>query len=180
MTRDLAVQASTTSMTPRAVINYIHGDPADEKYNSKRKRQRLLRTASVRKRISSVQHDLPDGRMHPIDDTITFLLINANWVLQPHEDTLIPILGISRFNVRRVLIDPSSSADLLQMSVNRKMGFPPSALENPGWLLSEFNGATTTFLGNVVLLIQVGPITLNVQFSVVENLSHFNDIMGRA
>ena len=77
-TRDLVVQASTNSMIPRAVINYIHGDPADEKYNSKRKRQRLLRTTFVRKHISSVQHDLPDGRMHPIDDTITFLLINAN------------------------------------------------------------------------------------------------------
>lgn len=167
-------------MTPRVVINYIHGDPADEKYNFKRKRQRLLRTASVRKRISFVQHDLPDGKMYPIDDTITFLLINANCVLQPHEDTLIPILGISGFNVRRVLIDPSSLTDLLQMSINRKMGFPPSVLENLGWLLSEFNGATTIFLGNVVLLIQVGSVTLNVQFSVVENLSPFNNIMGRA
>ena len=34
-TRDLATQAPTTSVTLRVVINYIHGGPVDEKYNSK-------------------------------------------------------------------------------------------------------------------------------------------------
>ena len=36
-----------------------------------------------------------------------------------------------------------------------------------------------TSLGDVVLLVQAGPITLNVRFSVVEDLSPFNAIMGR-
>ena len=35
MTRDLATQVPTTSTTPKDVINYIHGGPVDEKYNSK-------------------------------------------------------------------------------------------------------------------------------------------------
>ena len=61
MTRDLATQAPTTSTTPRDVINYIHGGPVDEKYNSKHKRQRLLRVASVRKQVSSIQHSLLGG-----------------------------------------------------------------------------------------------------------------------
>ena len=60
------------------------------------------------------------------------------------------------------------------------MGLPPSALENPGWILSRFNGAMTISLGDVVLPIQVGPITQNVQFSVVEELSPFKAIMGCA
>ena len=37
----------------------------------------------------------------------------------------------------------------------------------------------TTSLGDVVLPVQVGPIILNVQFSVVEDLSPFNAILGR-
>lgn len=78
------------------------------------------------------------------------------------------------------MIDPSSSVDLLQMSAYKQMSFPPSALENLGRLLSGFNGATMISQGDVVLLVQVGPITLNVQFSVVENLSTFNTIMGHA
>ena len=52
---------SRTSGTPRApifprvVINYIHGGPLDEEYDSKRKRQRLLRAASVHERVNSIQ-----------------------------------------------------------------------------------------------------------------------------
>ena len=42
-TRDLITQVPKTSIAPRAVINYIHGGPVDKKYNSKEKRQRLLR-----------------------------------------------------------------------------------------------------------------------------------------
>ena len=60
------------------------------------------------------------------------------------------------------------------------MSYSPSALENLGRLLFEFNGATTTSQGDVVLPVQVGLVTLNVQFSMVEDLSHFNAIMGRA
>ncbi|RVW60197.1 hypothetical protein CK203_088204 [Vitis vinifera] len=52
-------------------------------------------------------------------------------------------------------------------------------LENPRHLLSEFNGATTTSLGDVVLLIQVDPITLSVWVLVVDDLSPYNDIIGR-
>lgn len=70
--------------------------------------------------------------MHPIDDTVTFPPINASWVLQPHEDVLFLTLGMSGFNVRRVLIDPSSSVDLLQMLAYKQMGYSPSTLENPG------------------------------------------------
>ena len=59
------------------------------------------------------------------------------------------------------------------------MGFILSSLENSGQILSRFNGASTTFLGDIVLPIQVGPITLNVQLSMVEDLFPFNAILGR-
>ena len=51
--------------------------------------------------------------MRPIDDTITFSLVDANRVLQPHEDALVLILGVGRFDVRRVMIDLGSLTDLL-------------------------------------------------------------------
>ena len=59
------------------------------------------------------------------------------------------------------------------------MGLELSDLENSGRILSRFNGAAITSLGDVVLLVQVGPIILNVQFSVVEDLSPFNAILRR-
>ena len=60
------------------------------------------------------------------------------------------------------------------------MGIELSGLENPGRILSGFNGAATTSLGDVVLPVQVGPIIINVQFSVVEDLSPFNAILERS
>lgn len=55
----------------------------------------------------------------------------------------------------------------------------PSSLENTGRSLSRFNGASTTSLGDIVLPIQAGLVTVNMQFSVVEDLSPFNAILGR-
>ena len=54
--------------------------------------------------------------MHLVNDTITFSLVNASKLLQPHEDALVLTLGISGFDMRRFLVDPSSSTDILQMS----------------------------------------------------------------
>ncbi|RVW83151.1 Transposon Ty3-I Gag-Pol polyprotein [Vitis vinifera] len=59
------------------------------------------------------------------------------------------------------------------------MGRDLSGLENPGRILSGFKGMATTSLGDIVLPVQEGPVTLNVQFSVVQDLSPFNAILGR-
>ena len=118
--------------------------------------------------------------MRPINDTITFPPVDVNWVLQLHENALVLTLGEGGFEVRRILVDPGSSADLLQMSAYKQMNYLPSALDNLERLLSGFNGATTTSLGDVVLPIQASPITLNVQFSMVDDLSPYSAIMGCA
>ncbi|XP_034690591.1 uncharacterized protein LOC117918188 [Vitis riparia] len=68
---------------------------------------------------------------------------------------------------------------MVQASVISHMRHSLIDLENPGQILSGFNGAATTSLGDIVLSVQVGPITLNVQFSVVQDLSPFNIILGR-
>ncbi|KAL6347625.1 hypothetical protein AAG906_026153 [Vitis piasezkii] len=137
---------------PKAVINYINGGPSDEEYDSKRKRQKLLRAASIRE--------------HPTR------------TLQPHRDAFILSLEIGDFDVRRILVDPGSSADLVQASVVGHMRHSLTGLENPGRILSGFNGSSTTSLGDIVL-VQAGPVILNVQFSVVQDLSPFNVILGR-
>lgn len=61
----------------------------------------------------------------------------------------------------------------------KQIGFLLSALENPGQILPGFNEALTTFLGYIVLLVQVGLVILNVQSLVVEDSSLFNAITRR-
>ncbi|KAL6340327.1 hypothetical protein AAG906_040764 [Vitis piasezkii] len=79
-------------------------------------------------------------------------------VLQQHEDALILILGVDGFDVQIILVDPA----------------------NLGRLLFGFNEATITFLGDVVLSIQADLVTLSMQFSMVDDLSSYNAIIGRA
>lgn len=69
----------------------------------------------------------------------------------PHEDALVLTLGVDDFDVRRVLIDPGSSVDLLQMSAYRQIGHSPSTLENLGCVLNGFNGVSIMFLGDFLL-----------------------------
>ena len=177
MTQCPTTRAPTTSEAPRAIIDYIHEGLINEKYNSKRKRQRLFRDASVREQVNTVQSGLPQGDTRPIDGVITFPSVDLNLVLQPHEDALILTLGINEYDVRRILVNLGSSANLLQVSAFKQMGFPPFALENPERILSGFNGASTTSLGNIVLFVQARPVVLNVQFLVAEDLFPFNAIM---
>ena len=173
----LAVAAPTTLVAPRAVINNIHGGPLDEEYSSKRKRKMLFRVAFVQEQVSSIRPGLTSGSTRPIDGVITFPLVDPNRILQPHQDALIFTLGINDFDVRRILVDSGSSADLLQVFVIKQMGFTLLNLENLGRILSGFNGASTTSLGDIVLPVQANPVTLNMQFSVVEDLSPFNAIL---
>ncbi|RVW44901.1 hypothetical protein CK203_112962 [Vitis vinifera] len=163
---------------PKAVINYINGGPSDEEYDSRRKRQKLLRAHQYAN--ASIPSGLANWRgPRPIDGTIIFPPVDPTRTLQPHRDALILSLEIGDFDVRRILVDPGSSADLVQASVVSHMGHSLAGLENPGRILSRFNGSSTTFLGDIVLPIQAGPVTLNVQFSVVQELSPFNIILGR-
>ncbi|XP_034697238.1 uncharacterized protein LOC117923099 [Vitis riparia] len=154
-------------IAPKAIINYIHGGPLDEEYDSKRKRQRLLRAASVRERVNSIRPGITGRGPRPIDGTIIFPLVDPTRILQPHRDAFILSLRMTDFDVRCILVDLGSSTDLLQASIISHMGRDLSGLENPGRILSEFNGAVTTSLGDIVLPVQAGLITLNVQFSVV-------------
>ena len=178
--QEAAVQASASPTTPRVVINYIHEGLIDDIHSSKRKRQRLLRVAFIKERVNSVQSNFSEGSMRPTGDIVTFSLVGANQVLQPYEDALALTLGVGKFDVRRVLVDQGSSIDLLQILVFKKMGYSPSALKHPGHLLFGFNGATTSSLGDVVLPVQASPVILNIQFSMVDDLSPYNAIMGHA
>ncbi|RVW61563.1 hypothetical protein CK203_065660 [Vitis vinifera] len=125
-------RAPLAPVIPRAIINYIHDGPLDEKYNSKRKRQRLLRAVTVREHISSIRLDLASGNAHPIDEVILFPLVDLAQVLQQHRDTLILTLGIGDFDVRRIPVDPGSSTDFLQVFVVKPNGIYALQLGEPG------------------------------------------------
>lgn len=64
--------APPSPATPRAVINYIHGEPVDDKYHSKRQRRMLVRTTSIRERVHVIQFLVTDKSVQLINVPITF------------------------------------------------------------------------------------------------------------
>ena len=94
-------------------INYILGSLADDRYQSKRQKKRLLCATTVRAWVNTI-HVLDNSRaIQPIDIPISFPPINSSRVITPHHDALVLALCINNFDVHKVLIDPVSAVDLL-------------------------------------------------------------------
>ena len=89
-------------------------------------------------------------------------------------------LCINNFDVHRVLVDPSSVVDLLQLPAFRQMKVSLNKLSSVGKILFGFNGATTLTMGDIALPVKVGPVTQQVLFSIVEDLGPYNAIVGQA
>ena len=80
--------------------------------------------------------------------------------------------------MHRILVDPGSAADLLQLPAFRQMNISFDRLSSAGRILSGFNGATTVTMGDIALPVKVGPIVQHVLFSVSEDLGPYNALLA--
>ena len=153
------VARSELSSEPRPTINYILGDPADYQYQSNHQRKKLLRAATIRARVNTISTSDNSEAIQLVDDPISFPPINPSWVITPHHEALVLTLYINNFDVHKVLIDPSSVADLLQLPAFRQMQVQLDKLSSTGRIIFLFNGATTLTVGDIALPIKVGLVT---------------------
>ena len=107
--------------------------------------------AIVKARINDIHMGGSHEETNPIDDPISFPSVNPNRVIMPHYDALVLTLCISGFDVHRVLVDPGSAVDLLQLPAFNQMKLSLGILNSAKRILSIFNGATTTTLGDITL-----------------------------
>ena len=140
----------------------------------------MLCAATVRARINTI-HTLVNSRIvQPIDAPISFPPINPSKVIVRHHDALVLTLCINDFDVHRVLVDPGSATDLLQLPVFRQMNISLDRLSLASRILSGFNGATIVTMGDITLPVRARSVVQRVLFSVVEDLGPYNTIVGRA
>ena len=181
---DLGVERITVGVTAltesRPIINYILGGSSDDQYQLKHQQKKLLRATTIKARVNAIH---AEGRLEetkPIDGPISFLLVKSNRIIVPHFDALVLTLCTSGFDVHKVLVDPGSTTNLLQLPAFEQMKFFLGMLNSTRWILSGFNGVTTTTLRDVALPVKVTPVTQLVIFSIVEDLGPYNTIMGWA
>ena len=138
-------------LEPQPTINYILGSPTNDQYQSKRQKKRFLRAAIVQAWVNTIH--IPDNNraIQSIDGPISFPLINPFRVITPHHDALVLTLCINDFDVHRVLVDLSSTTDLLQMPAFRQMNISFDRLISARKILSGFNGVTIVTMGDSAL-----------------------------
>ena len=84
----------------------------------------------------------PNNReaIQPVDGPIPFPPINLSRVITLHHDALVLTLCINNFDVHRVVVDPGSAVDLLQLPAFKHMQMLLDKLSSAGRILSGFNG----------------------------------------
>ena len=129
--------------------------------------------------VVGVNYGFTPGSARPIDRPLTFFESSLLQLAHPHDEALVLTLEVGRHLMKRILIDPSSAANLLYLPTLIRLGYKPDNTCNPGRVLVEFNGTQTHSLGEIVLPISMGSVTALVPLMVIEKPLNFNAILGR-
>lgn len=114
-----------------------------------------------------------------LDYSITFIEKDAALVpTSAAYEALVIATDIGRFEVRGVLVDNGSSADVLYYEAFKKMGFDEAKLILMDALLVGFNGGSVYLWGAVALSFQLA-VDCMTTLLIVDVSSAYNAIMGR-
>ncbi|XP_030940190.1 uncharacterized protein LOC115965138 [Quercus lobata] len=146
--------------------------------SSKKARKTYLRM------VHSVQLTGSVPKMPWIDNpVINFSEDDARRIHHPHDDVLVVSLQIGDYNMHRVLVDNSSSTDILYYPTFQQMRIDKERLSPTNALLVGFGGTKVFPLGSIMLAVTTGDypqqITKEMTFLVVDCLSAYNAILGR-
>ena len=90
----------------------------------------------------------------------------------PHSDALVVTLRIGEFDVKRILIDPGSSVEIMYESL-----FKGLCLEKKDLNLVE--GPLSVRTGKVTINVRIGIVSSSTEFFVLNAFSPYNAILGR-
>ncbi|XP_059629932.1 uncharacterized protein LOC132272870 [Cornus florida] len=128
-------KSNSHSAQPVRIINVIYGRPEPSEESDELLRT-FLRQAQMKRRISSVNalHQQNTSTQIKFDKTDLFR------VQIPHEDPLVVSLTVVEYLVRIVLIDPGSSANVMQRDTFDRLEIKPEKLKPTGNSLLGFDG----------------------------------------
>ena len=98
---------------------------------------------------------------------------------QPHDDALVVTLRIEGYDVKRVLVDQGSKAEIMYPDLYKGLDLIPEDLERHDSPLVRFGGRTVIPYGMIQLPVQAGDEDVQVNFIVVEAYSPYTAILAR-
>ena len=100
-------------------------------------------------------------------------------IIQPHDDALVITLRIGGYDVKRVMIDQGSAAEIMYPDLYKGLNLKAKDLTPYSSPLVSFEGKIIIPKGQVRLLVQTGSEVVEVDFIVVDAFSPYTAIVAR-
>ena len=111
---------------------------------------------------------------------LSFSDADKQGTIQPHDDALVVTLRIGGYDVKRVMIDQGSAAEImLYPNLYKGLGLKLENLTTYSSPLVSFKGKMVVPKGQIRLPVQAGTDVVEVDFIVVDAFSPYTAIMGR-
>ena len=110
---------------------------------------------------------------------LSFSDADKQGTIQPHDDALVVTLRIVGYNVKRVMVDQGSAAEIMYPDLYKGLGLKPEDLTTYSSPLVSFEGKMVVPKGQIRLTVQAGADVVKVDFIVVDAFSPYTAIMGR-
>ena len=99
--------------------------------------------------------------------------------IQPHDDPLVIILRIGGYDVKRVMVDQGSAAEIMYSNLFKGLNLRTEDLTSYNSPLVSFEGKVVIPKGQIRLPMQTGSETVEVDFIVVDAYSPYTAIVAR-
>ena len=104
---------------------------------------------------------------------------NKQGTIQPHDGALVVTLRIGGYDVKRVMVDQGSAAEIMYPDLFKGLDLKPEDLTTYSSPLVSFEGKMVVSKGQIRLPMQTGSDVVEVDFVVVDDFSPYTAIMGR-
>ena len=167
-----AFQGNAASKPPLGTINVIFAAAG--------------RTGSCPSRVMSVSSfsdDDPNSMPKRIKTNVPLVLSFSDadklGTIQPHDDALVVTLRICGYDVKRVMVDQGSAAEIMYPDLYKGLGLKHEDLATYSSPLVSFEGKMVVPKGQIRLPMQAGEDVVEVDFIVVDAFSPYTAIIGR-
>ncbi|XP_052176651.1 uncharacterized protein LOC127790956 [Diospyros lotus] len=163
-------------------IYTIHGGP-HLAGTSNRSHERYVRETNHVLIAGSIEQTGPSKRTRVAMKEITFSKDDAKDIHWPHNDALVIRARIGNMEVRRIMVDTSSSVNVMYRACFDQMGLGPEQLSSSLEPLYGFTGDAVVPIGRVKLPFTVGSpgreATAMAEFLIIDCPSAYNVVLGR-
>ncbi|XP_070040381.1 uncharacterized protein [Nicotiana tomentosiformis] len=103
---------------------------------------------------------------------------DAEGILQPHNDALVISVFMNKIQVKHVLIDPGSSANIIRSRVVEQLSLQDQIVL-AARVLNDFNMASETTKGEITFLVNVAGTIQETKFYLIKGDMRYNALLGR-